>query len=130
MWVPLIEAGEHLGQGAMFFIRKYVLEIINRDPLIDTLVLGCTHYPLIRPQIDAVLADIARERGTTPSRTVAQGPIVADSLRDYLNRHPEYTRQLSTGGTCLFLTTDDARRFADSATLFLDQPILAHHVEY
>ena len=130
MWVPLIEAGEHQSAGAEYFIRLYLEQILERDPLIDTLVLGCTHYPLIQPQIDAVLREIAAERELPPCRTIAQGTIVARSLEDYLRRHDEYTSRLTKGGSCTYLTTDDAARFADSAAIFLGQPVQATHVDY
>ena len=125
MWVPLIEAGEQNCEGANCFIRKYIDQIMQRDPLIDTLLLGCTHYPLIQAAIDAELANLGHS-----CKTIAQGDIVAQSLADYLSRHPEYDRQLSRGGSCRYLTTDDAQRFAEAATLFLGQSIEASHVEY
>ncbi len=126
MWVPLIEAGEHTTEGARFFIRKYVRQIMASDPLIDTLLLGCTHYPLIQSLIDEELALVSYH----PCRTIAQGSIVARSLKDYLRRHPEYESQLQKGGECHFLTTDSATRFGEAATLFLGEPVRAEHVEY
>lgn len=126
VWVPLIEAGEHTSDGARFFIRKYVQQLITRDPLIDTILLGCTHYPLIQPLIDEELAQICDH----PCRTIAQGAIVAKSLKDYLCRHPEYESQLKKGGECHYLTTDNAARFGDAATLFLGERVCAEHVEY
>ena len=126
LWVPLIEAGEHASEGAKFFIRKYLRQIITRDPLIDTLLLGCTHYPLIQSDIDAELSRLCER----PCRTIAQGPIVARSLKDYLHRHPEIEQRLQKGGECTFLTTDNAERFADAATLFLGSSVRATHVEY
>lgn len=125
MWVPLIEAGEHNSEGANYFIRKYIDQIMQRDPLIDTLLLGCTHYPLIQAAINAELANLGHS-----CKTIAQGDIVAQSLADYLSRHPEYDDQVSRGGSCRYLTTDDAQRFAEAATLFLGQTIEAFHVEY
>ena len=130
MWVPLIETGEHRSAGAEYFIRKYLMQIIDRDPLIDTIVLGCTHYPIIQQQIDAVLREIAKERHLPPCRTIAQGPIVAQSLENYLHRHNEYTSRLSQGGTCTYTTTDDPYRFADSAAIFLGHAVQATQVEY
>ena len=126
MWVPLIEAGEHTTEGARFFIRKYVRQIIASDPQIDTILLGCTHYPLIQSLIDEELALVSYH----PCRTIAQGSIVARSLKDYLRRHPEYESQLQKGGECHFLTTDSATRFGEAATLFLGEPVRAEHVEY
>ena len=91
MWVPLIEAGEHNEPGAKYFIGKYLREILAKDPQIDTLVLGCTHYPLIK--------------------------------------HPEYREQLSQNGTCTYLTTENADRFAQSASNFLAEKISAEHID-
>lgn len=125
MWVPLIEAGEHKSDGAQYFISKYVGQIIERDPLIDTLLLGCTHYPLIQNAINACLEQVSQRE----CRTIAQGEIVAQSLKDYLHRHPEIEQRLQKGGECTYLTTDDSDKFADAATLFLGAPVRAAHVE-
>ena len=125
MWVPLIEAGEHDSEGAKYFIHKYLQEIITRDPMIDTLLLGCTHYPLIKQAIDAELTSLGH-----PCKTIAQGEIVAHSLADYLRRHPEYETQLTRNGSCSYLTTDDADRFSTAAELFLTHPVSATRVEY
>lgn len=137
MWVPLIEAGEHLNPGADYFVDLYLQEILNRDPLIDTLVLGCTHYPLLLPKLEVALKRITAElaanglsQGSQPCVALPQGRLVADSLADYLRRHPEYEAPLTRGGSCRYLTTDDARRFEQAATLFLGEPIQAEHVEY
>ena len=124
MWVPLIEAGEHNSDGAKYFIRKYLQELLARDPMIDTLLLGCTHYPLIQPAIDAELASLGH-----PCKTIAQGEIVARSLADYLKRHPEYETQLQKSGSCRYLTTDDAERFSSAATLFLGNTVQAERIE-
>ncbi len=125
MWVPLIEAGEHDSEGAKYFIHKYLQDIITRDPMIDTLLLGCTHYPLIKQAIDAELTSLGH-----PCKTIAQGEIVAHSLADYLRRHPEYETQLTRNGSCSYLTTDDADRFSTAAELFLTHPVSATRVEY
>ena len=126
MWVPLIEAGEHTGEGADYFVEKYVREILAKDPQIDTLVLGCTHYPLLLEKINRHL-DISRSRGLK-IKTIAQGALVADSLKDYLLRHPEYREQLSQGGTCHYLTTENADRFSQSASNFLGSPVQAESI--
>lgn len=137
MWVPLIEAGEHNSPGAKFFVGKYLREILAKDPEIDTLVLGCTHYPLLKAKIDEWLTyrhDIEESEFPTPVhapqiQTIAQGDLVAKSLADYLRRHPEYTSQLSLNGTCHYLTTENADRFSQSASLFLSSPISAEHID-
>ncbi len=120
MWVPLIENGEHTGDGANFFVRKYLDELFAKQAHIDTLILGCTHYPLM-------LDKIARY---TPSgvRIVTQGDIVAESLADYLRRHPELAEKCSQGGTVRYLTTESAEKFQTSATLFLREHVAAEKI--
>lgn len=137
MWVPLIEAGEHNGPGAKYFIGKYLRELLAKDPLIDTIVLGCTHYPLMKARIDEWLAfrhELEESEFPVPVETpkvttIAQGELEAKSLKDYLVRHPEYTSQLSTGGTCAYLTTENADRFSQSASIFLSSPVQAEHID-
>ena len=124
MWVPLIENGEHLQAGADYFVEKYLRLLFTQDPQIDTLVLGCTHYPLLLPKIQASLPAIVAHE----VEVVAQGEIVARSLQDYLRRHTDITATLSQGATCTYLTTEQADKFSESASLFLRTPVNAHHV--
>ena len=124
MWVPLIENGEHLQAGADYFVEKYLRLLFLRDPQIDTLVLGCTHYPLLMPKIQAILPAIVAHE----VEVVAQGEIVARSLKDYLRRHTDLAATLSQGATCTYLTTEQADKFSESASLFLHTPVNAHHV--
>ena len=124
MWVPLIENGEHLQTGADYFVEKYLRLLFTQDPQIDTLVLGCTHYPLLLPKIQAALSAIVAHE----VEVVAQGEIVARSLQDYLRRHTDITATLSQGATCTYLTTEQADKFSESASLFLRTPVNAHHV--
>lgn len=136
MWVPLIEAGEHNEPGAKYFIGKYLREILAKDPQIDTLVLGCTHYPLMKAKIDNWLefrheldeSEFPLPVDSPKVTTIAQGELEAKSLADYLHRHPEYRDQLSTNGTCSYLTTENADRFAQSASQFIGSPIQAEHI--
>ena len=128
MWVPLIEAGEHLHAGADYFVEKYLNDLLERDSEIDTIILGCTHYPLIQSKIEAYLSLTNRQISV-----VSQGEIVARSLADYLHRHPEIVKRISSpsrgrseGG---FLTTESATKFSESASLFLAEPIQAQHIE-
>ena len=81
MWVPLIEAGEHLNLGANYFVEKYLTELLTHDPLIDTLILGCTHYPLLLPKIEEYLNSTANNQHST-FNIISQGNIVANSLPD------------------------------------------------
>ena len=124
MWVPLIENGEHLQTGADYFVEKYLRLLFTQDPQIDTLVLGCTHYPLLLPKIQAALSAIVAHE----VEVVAQGEIVARSLQDYLRRHTDIAATLSQGATCTYLTTEQADKFSESASLFLRTPVNAHHV--
>jgi len=126
MWVPLIEAGEHTQEGADYFVEKYIREILAKDPQIDTLVLGCTHYPLLIEKIEKSLKSKVESQKI---QIIAQGELEAKSLADYLTRHPEYREQLSTNGTCHYLTTENADRFAQSASHFLGSPISANHID-
>lgn len=136
MWVPLIEAGEHNEPGAKYFIGKYLREILAKDPQIDTLVLGCTHYPLMKERIDNWLefrheldeSEFPQPTDSPKVITIAQGELEADSLADYLSRHPEYRDQLSQNGTCTYLTTENADRFAQSALNFIGEKIEAETI--
>lgn len=117
MWVPLVENNEYASLGSDYFVQKHIRRLLERDPEIDTLILGCTHYPLLLPKI----------RQFTPSgvRIVAQGEYVAHSLQDYLARHPEMDLRCTRGGTCRFLTTESRAKFQESATVFLRQETIA-----
>ena len=137
LWVPLIENGEHTRPGADYFVDQYLRQILEKDPLIDTLVLGCTHYPLLKGKIDKWfenrknpnISDTSEDFRTHPGiRIVEQGTLVASSLEDYLSRHPEYRSQLSQGGTCTYLTTENADRFAQSASQFIGEKISAESI--
>lgn len=111
MWVPLVENNEYASEGADYFVKKHIHQLLEKDPDIDTLILGCTHYPLL----------IEKIRQFTPShiRIVPQGEYVAHSLRDYLNRHPEMDIRCTKNGTCRFLTTESTSKFEESASIFL-----------
>ncbi len=122
MWVPLIENAEHTGDGADYFVKKYVDEILCRDPEIDTLILGCTHYPLLRKKIEAALP--------AGVHVLAQGDLVASALTDYLERHKALEEKLDKNGTCQFLTTEHPEKFRQSASVFLnDLNISAKHID-
>ncbi len=115
MWVPLVENNEFDSPGADYFVRKHLEHILHADPEIDTLVLGCTHYPLLMDKIRAFLPV-----GIT---LFAQGEYVAASLKDYLRRHPEMDARLTKRGQCRFLTTESAAKFSDAASVFLSHPV-------
>ena len=131
MWVPLIESGEHLSDGADYFVEKYLTKLLTRDPLIDTIILGCTHYPLLQPKIEAFLEKYEHTKFLNQNskfKIISQGEIVALSFADYLRRHPEFSQD-SKGGTCRYLTTESANKFSGAASLFLSEPIEAQHIE-
>lgn len=121
MWVPLVENGEAAGDGADYFVKKEIDRLMSTDPEIDTIVLGCTHYPL--------LIDKIRRYVPQSVDIVTQGTIVADSLTDYLRRHPEMARRCSQGGTLQFLTTESADKFSHMASTFLHSPVQATNIE-
>ncbi|MBD5210492.1 MAG: glutamate racemase [Barnesiella sp.] len=120
MWVPLVENREADSPGADYFVRQEIERLFEKDPLIDTVILGCTHYPLLLPKIRKYLPE-----GVT---AVRQGEITGSSLNDYLHRHPEMEQRLSRGASCRYLTTESARRFSEMASVFLDMPVEAEHI--
>lgn len=123
MWVPLVENSEADSPGADYFVEKYCRQLMEGDPDIDTVVLGCTHYPLLIPKIRRAMPDGVN--------VLAQGEIVAESLADYLRRHPEMECRLTRGegqGSCEYLTTENPEKFSGLASLFLSEPIKARHI--
>ena len=129
LWVPLIENGEHQHEGADYFVDQYLREILAKDPQIDTLILGCTHYPLLLPKITQWIKNNGKRFAAGDIQVISQGYLEARSLADYLVRHPEYASQLSRGGSCHYLTTENADRFSQSASLFLSSPVQAEHID-
>jgi glutamate racemase len=120
MWVPLVESNEAAGDGADYFVRKYIDRLLIQDEQIDTVILGCTHYPLLLPKI--------RRYMPPHIRLVAQGEYVAQSLKDYLHRHPEMDAKCTRGSTCSFYTTEAKEKFIESASLFLSTPVDVQHI--
>lgn len=125
MWVPLIENNEHTTEGARFFIEKYIRQLSEKDPLIDSIILGCTHYPIIQQQITAALSVW---EGNVKPQIIAQGDIVAQSLKDYLTRHNDLDTQHQTHGSTIYLTTENADKFNKNARLFLNEHIEAQQI--
>lgn len=120
MWVPIIENNEHRDDGADYYVKKYLDLLFAQHDNIDTLILGCTHYPLLVDKIKQYTPD-----GVT---VIEQGGIVAESLADYLRRHPEIENLCSKGGTTTFYTTENAEKFRHSASLFLQRDIEVQHL--
>lgn len=120
MWVSLVENNEARNEGADYFIQKYINNLLRKDREIDTVILGCTHYPLLLPKIRMFMPDTIR--------IVAQGEYVAGSLKDYLYRHPEMDRKCTRGGKCSFYTTEAEEKFTESASTFLNREISVQHI--
>ena len=120
MWVPLIENNEHQDGGADYFIRKHLDHILAQSPAIDTLLLACTHYPLLMEKIQTFLPQ--------GIQVWAQGTIVAQSLVDYLYRHPQMEKNISKQGRRIFYTTDSRSDFEQHASVFYGQEIKVSHI--
>lgn len=120
MWVPLVENDEYDSPGADYFVKQHIDRILSKGTDIDTIVLGCTHYPLLIGKILKYLpANV---------KLLSQGEIVANSLADYLHRHPEIEEKCSKGGGRRFLTTDSAESFDKHASRFFGKPIQSEHL--
>lgn len=121
MWVPLIENNEHLSEGAAYFVNKDIQQLITSESRIDSIILGCTHYPLIIPTI---LKYLPKE-----IKIISQGKIVAESLKKYLERHPEIAIKCTKNQHTHYYTTESSEKFIGSATTFLQKKIDATHIE-
>ncbi|MBQ2074857.1 MAG: glutamate racemase [Muribaculaceae bacterium] len=120
MWVPLVENRESDGPGADYFVKKDVDSLMSQCADIDAIILGCTHYPLLCEKIKKYVP--------AHVKIIEQGPIVAHSLKDYLDRHPEMEQRCSKGGSCRYTTTEDASRFSPVASIFVNHTVNAEHV--
>ncbi|MET0393077.1 MAG: glutamate racemase [Chitinophagaceae bacterium] len=121
MWVPLVENNEHGSAGADFFVKQNLEAIFQKGEEIDTILLACTHYPLLREKIEQYLP--------AGVRLISQGEIVARSLADYLERHPEIESACSRGGQRYFHTTDSTEDFDSHATIFFGEAVRSQHVD-
>jgi glutamate racemase len=122
MWVPLIENNEMDNEGADYFIKKNVSELMKQEPEIDSIILGCTHYPLIEEKIKKYLPPHVK--------LLSQGQIVAESLKDYLKRHPEIELKCSKDAQVQFYTTDTTSAFDRAATVFFGNKVSSRHVSF
>ena len=120
MWVSLVENNESQDEGADYFIRKYIDQLLSKDPQIDTVILGCTHFPILLPKTRQYIPDHIS--------VIAQGEYVAESLKDYLKRHPEMDAKCTKNGNCQFYTTEAEEKFSESASTFLKQQISVKHI--
>ena len=119
-WVPLVEYNEADSPGADYFVKKRIDEIMRKDPLIDALILGCTHYPILMPKILKYLP--------AGVRVVPQGEYVAESLQQYLERHPQMEQRCSRGATVKYYTTENPDKFKESAQMFLHETIEVENI--
>lgn len=122
MWVSLVENGELKGVAAEYLVRRDLCSLISQNHKIDTIIMGCTHYPLLQNIIERQLPKSIR--------LLEQGAIVADSLLDYLRRHPEIEVLCSKNGAQFFYTTEQAVEFSRKASIFLDQEVMATHINF
>lgn len=120
MWVPLIENGEHEGSGADYFVKDSLDQLLQQSPAIDTILLACTHYPLLIPKISAILPDYIQ--------LIAQGEIVAQSLANYLERHPALEDKCSKKGHIRFCTTDSTTDFDEKGAIFFGKSLKSEHI--
>ena len=119
-WVPLVEYNEADSPGADYFVKKRIDQIMRLDPPIDTIILGCTHYPLLMPKILKYLP--------AGVRVVPQGEYVAESLKDYLRRHPQIEQRCKKNGEAKYLTTENPEKFKEQAQIFLHEPVEVENI--
>ena len=122
MWVPIVENNEIGTEGAEYFIKKNIQNILLKDKDLDTLVLGCTHYPLLMDTIQKYVPENIK--------ILQQGEITAEKLREYLIRHPEMENRLSKNGSLRFQTTESSENFEGKAALFMGHKVVAEHVHF
>jgi glutamate racemase len=119
-WVPLVEYNEADSPGADYFVKKRIDQIMRLDDKIDTIILGCTHYPLLMPKILKFLP--------AGVRVVPQGEYVAESLKAYLERHPQIEQRCAKNGTVNYLTTENPEKFKEQAQIFLHEPVEVENI--
>lgn len=121
IWVPLIENNKHFTAAGKMLIKEDVDKLLQKDQLIDTIILACTHYPILKDYIQSIVPNYVK--------IVAQGAIIAEKLDDYLTRHPEIDQKCSKTGKTRYLTTENEIVFSQNASLFLNQEIIAEHIK-
>lgn len=121
MWVPLVENREYDKSGADYFVRQHLEQLMAKDPQIDTIILGCTHYPL--------LLDKIRQHLPAGTNVITQGSYVAESLKDYLSRHQEMDTKCTKSGTVRYYTTDASDKFNQLASIFLREKVDARQIK-
>lgn len=121
MWVPLVENREYDKPGADYFVLQHLEQLMAKDPQIDTIILGCTHYPM--------LLDKIRQHLPAGTNVITQGSYVAESLKDYLSRHQEMDAKCTKGGTVHYYTTDASDKFNQLASIFLREKVDARQIK-
>ena len=119
-WVPLVEYNEADSPGADYFVKKRIDEIMRKDPEIDAIILGCTHYPLLMPKILKYLP--------VGVRVIPQGEYVAESLQHYFEQHPQIEQRCSRGADVHYLTTENPQKFKEQAQLFLHEDVEVENI--
>ena len=119
-WVPLVEYNEADSPGADYFVKKRIDQLMSLDPQIDTIILGCTHYPILLPKIQKYIPE--------GIRIISQGEYVASSLQQYFERHPDMEKRCTKNGQTRYLTTENPEKFQESAQLFLHEPVEVENI--
>lgn len=121
LWAAIVEAGEAESEGAEFFVKKRITQLLDKDAEIDTIILGCTHYPLLMNALKKAVPE-----GVS---IIPQGEYVAASLEDYLHRHPDMSEHCSRNGSVTYLTTESPERFKECAAMFLNEDVEVEHID-
>ena len=121
LWASIVEAGEADSPGADYFVKKRIDMLLRKDPDIDAIILGCTHYPLL---MNSIVTHVP-----PGVRIIPQGEYVANSLRSYLDRHKSLESMLTRGGGCQYLTTESEEKFSETARIFLHEQVNVKHVD-
>ena len=121
LWASIVEAGEADSPGADYFVKKRIDMLLRKDPDIDAIILGCTHYPLL---MNSIVTHVP-----PGVRIIPQGEYVANSLRSYLDRHKSLEYMLTRGGGCQYLTTESEEKFSETARIFLHEQVNVKHVD-
>lgn len=120
MWVPLIENNELNNEGTRYFVKKHINQLFAQSSIIDTIILGCTHYPLLKSMIEEYVPENVK--------ILTQGQIVSNSLRNYLNRHSEIESKISKNADVKFFTTDSVEQFNQHASMFFGKDVSSQHL--
>lgn len=121
LWAAIVEAGEADTAGADYFVQKRINQLMAKDPLIDTIILGCTHYPLLMNSLTKAVAP--------GIKVVPQGDLVVDSLAEYMKRHPSMHERCSKNSAVRFMTTENPERFKECAKIFLHEDVFVEHID-